>query len=177
MTRLRWNVTDIETGETYRTYLAGASLLGSPVMTHGRSPIVAWGLTAINPDVSDLFVEYFREDHYLTSEQTWAAFETRTETIKVRFGSDYELETRHTRNGVVIPSDFIDGSAHDLMPWISKDVFDNDFINGTSVAYALCNVYDPRISNKFEWNYPDFYFDLIYKLSSEKKSLTSEELV
>jgi penicillin amidase len=88
MTRLRWNVTDIETGETYRTYLAGASLLGSPVMTHGRSPIVAWGLTAINPDVSDLFIEYFRGDHYLTSEKTWAAFETRTETIKVRFGSD-----------------------------------------------------------------------------------------
>lgn len=68
MTRLRWNVTDVETGETYRTYIGGFSIVGSPAITHGRSPIVSWGLTAINPDVSDVFVEYIKDDtHYLSS--------------------------------------------------------------------------------------------------------------
>ena len=71
MTRLRWNVTDFETGELSRTFLAGASLVGAPVMTHGRSPIVSWGLTAINPDVCDLFIENLKDDTYLSSNQKW----------------------------------------------------------------------------------------------------------
>jgi len=57
MTRISWNVVDVETGEKYRTSILGASVVGTPQLTHGRSPIAAWGVTAINPDVTDLFVE------------------------------------------------------------------------------------------------------------------------
>lgn len=71
MTRLRWNVTDVLTGETSRTYLAGATVVGTPTFSHGRSPLLSFGLTAINPDVSDLFVEYLKDDQYMTSGQEW----------------------------------------------------------------------------------------------------------
>lgn len=57
MTRISWNVKDVVTGETYRTSILGASVVGTPSITHGRSSIAAWGVTAINPDVTDLFVE------------------------------------------------------------------------------------------------------------------------
>ena len=32
---------------------------------------MAWGITAINPDIMDLYVEYIREDHYLSTNKTW----------------------------------------------------------------------------------------------------------
>jgi acyl-homoserine lactone acylase PvdQ len=54
---LRWNATDVDTGETYRTYLAGFAVVGTPSFTYGVSPVASFGLTAINPDISDLFVE------------------------------------------------------------------------------------------------------------------------
>lgn len=69
MTRLRWNVTNSLTGETFRTSVIGASLIGSPIMTHGRSPFVAWGVTAINPDVTDIYVEFIRVDKYLSTDK------------------------------------------------------------------------------------------------------------
>lgn len=71
MTRLRWNVTDVITGETYRTYLAGATVVGTSTITHGRTPIMGWGLTAINPDITDLFVEQIKDDTYLSTDNTW----------------------------------------------------------------------------------------------------------
>ena len=86
---------------------------------------MAWGITAINPDIMDLYVEYIREDHYLSTNKTWEKLQYRYETIKVRGGEEIELELKFTRNGVILPMDLIDGSAHDIMPWISADTFKN----------------------------------------------------
>ena len=49
--RVSWNATDPDSGEVYRTYLAGGTLVGTPNLTYGRSPFAAWGPTALNPDV------------------------------------------------------------------------------------------------------------------------------
>ena len=122
MTRLRWNVTDTNTQETYRTYIGGFSVVGLPSLTHGTSPLVSWGLTAINPDVSDVYVEKIKDNLYLSSNDEWVPVDTKTEMIKVRFGSDVELPLRFTRNGVVITNELLDGAAHDLVPWVSKDI-------------------------------------------------------
>jgi penicillin G amidase len=91
-------------------------------LTHGTSPLVSWGLTAINPDVSDVYVEKIKENLYLSANDEWVQVDTKTETIKVRFGSDVELPLRFTRNGVVITDELLDGAAHDLVPWVSKDI-------------------------------------------------------
>lgn len=37
----------------------------------------------------------------------WAPLEIRHETIKVRMSSDVVLEIKNTRNGVVIPLDYV----------------------------------------------------------------------
>jgi len=107
---------------------------------------MAWGMTALNPDVTDLFVEYVRMDTYLSKNKTeWEPIKTRKETIKVRSAEDVELTLMFTRNGVLLPKNFIDGSAGDLMPWIHPDLFQHELVNGGDVHYALGNMHDPMV--------------------------------
>lgn len=177
MTRLRFNVTDIKSGEESRTYIAGASVVGCPTFTHANTPIAVFGLTAINPDVADVWVEHLNDKgEYKTNDgQDWAPLQVSHETIKVRFGKDVDLEIKHTRNGVIIPLDMLEGSAHDLMPWISSEVLSkNDVVDGVETAYALGNVYDPVLNAKFV---PDVHFAHFFKFATIDKSITSQDFV
>ena len=96
LTRISWNETDETTGEEYRTYVVGGSYVGCPTFTYGRTPFGAYGGTALNPDVMDVFVEDVKErdgkEVFLDAEdQTYKEFEIKEETIKVRFGRDIKL--------------------------------------------------------------------------------------
>ena len=51
MTRLRWNTTDTVTGEQFRASLVASTVVGTTIITHARSAFMAWGVTAINPDI------------------------------------------------------------------------------------------------------------------------------
>lgn len=178
MTRLRYNITDPDTNEQTRTYLAGASIVGTPSFTHGASPVASFGLTAINPDVSDLFVEHIKDDQYLTSNgKEWAPLDIVTDTIKVRFGSDIKLETKRTRNGVLLPMDYLQGPVKDLLPWVSKDVFKTDMVDGKHVQYALGNVYDPLIAKRLGHDNNDHDFNTIFQINSGKKDITALEFI
>lgn len=82
----------------------GATLPGLPYVVVGRSDRFAWGFTNTAPDSQDLYLE--RVDpadpgRYRTPEG-WAAFETRTETIRVKGAPDVEHVVRATRHGPVI---------------------------------------------------------------------------
>jgi len=91
------------------------------MMTHGKSEFVSWGATSLNPDVSDLYVEYIKNGQYMAGNRdTWEKIEETSEVIKVRFGEDIDFKIRFTRNGVLLPSSWIDGSASALQPWISN---------------------------------------------------------
>jgi penicillin amidase len=121
------------------------------LLTHGRSKIAAWGVTALNPDVTDLFVEYLRGDTYLSKNKAgWEEVKTKKETIKVRFGEDVEMTLMFTRNGVLLPMNLIDGTASDLMPWIHSDLLQHELVNGRDVHYALAHMYDPMVLSRFE---------------------------
>jgi penicillin amidase len=105
-TRLSWNETSADQA-SYRTYIAGASLVGTPVFTHLKTPFLATCLTALNPDAQDLFLEDVKEEKYLASDGTWKSVEKIHEVIKVRFGSDVHFEVRYTDNGVLLPKDIL----------------------------------------------------------------------
>lgn len=84
--------------------VVGASLPGLPVIVIGRNDRIAWGFTNTAPDVQDLYLE--RVDpaapgRYQTP-RGWAAFGTRTETIRVKGQEDVVLQVRETRHGPVI---------------------------------------------------------------------------
>lgn len=84
--------------------LAGATLPGVPMIVVGTNGRIAWGVTNTGPDTQDLFIERPDPDdpsRYLTPEDSMP-FETREETVAVRFGADRTFTVRETRHGPVI---------------------------------------------------------------------------
>lgn len=86
-----------------------AAVVGTITFSHCRSKIAAFGVTAINPDVIDLAVETLDGDKYLIDDNKWTDVITSQSIIKVRFSRDVTINLRYTRNGVLLPNDFIDG--------------------------------------------------------------------
>lgn len=85
-------------------FVEGATLPGLPGVVIGRNARIAWGLTNLEPDVQDLFVETpdpAHSDRYMNRGRS-LAFERRVETIRVRGASDSRLEVRSTVHGPVV---------------------------------------------------------------------------
>jgi penicillin amidase len=83
----------------------GGTLPGVPAIILGRNDYIAWGFTNTGADTQDLFLEEILADdptRYRTPEGS-AAFNTRDEHIKVRWGLDITLKVRETRHGPVLP--------------------------------------------------------------------------
>ncbi|MGE0253842.1 MAG: penicillin acylase family protein [Alphaproteobacteria bacterium] len=85
--------------------MTGATIPGQPFVVLGHNDDVAWGFTTTHADTQDLFIERIDgadNGRYLTPDGS-AAFETREETIRVRFRSEPELlRVRRTRHGPVV---------------------------------------------------------------------------
>lgn len=82
----------------------GATLPGLPFVVLGRTQGVAWGFTNTGPDVQDLYLEQLdatKPGQYRTP-SGWAAFDERSETIRVKGQGDVSLKVRSTRHGPVI---------------------------------------------------------------------------
>ncbi|MBO6542399.1 MAG: penicillin acylase family protein [Alphaproteobacteria bacterium] len=96
--------------------VVGGTIAGVPSVVLGRNDNIAWGYTNTGPDTQDLFIEKLNPDddtQYLTPDG-YTPFETRTETIKVRFGTDETMTIRSSRHGPVLPADTF--GAGDLTP-------------------------------------------------------------
>jgi penicillin amidase len=91
--------------------VAGATLPGLPGVVIGKNDRIAWGLTSLEPDVQDLFVE--KVDAADSSRYShgggWKKFETRRETIRVRGGDDVHLDVRTSVHGPIV-SDVLEGA-------------------------------------------------------------------
>jgi len=128
------------------------------MMTHGKSDVASWGATSLNPDVSDLYVEYTKNDLFMAgNKDTWEKIEETTEVIKVRFGEDIDFKIKFTRNGVLIPSTWIDGSASAMQPWISNELLKQPREAGEIQAqYVMAHMYDPFTHKRFGIEESDF---------------------
>jgi penicillin G amidase len=87
--------------------VSGATVPGTPFHLIGHNPRIAWGMTATQADIVDLFIEKVSADgtSYLTPNGP-QPFTLHQEIIKVKGGDDVVLPVRETRNGPVI-SDLI----------------------------------------------------------------------
>ncbi|MGY2894285.1 penicillin acylase family protein [Deinococcus sp. UYEF24] len=83
-----WYLADVQ-GPTL--HAIGATLPGLPGVVIGRNDKVAWGVTNVNPDVQDLFVE-----------APGAALTSRTEVIKVKGKPDVKLVVQESAHGPVV---------------------------------------------------------------------------
>ena len=84
--------------------VAGVTFPGVPYTILGHNDRVAWGATTTGGDVQDLFVEDVLPSdptRYKTPDGD-AAFTSRDEIIKVRFGQDVHLTVRASRHGPIL---------------------------------------------------------------------------
>ncbi|WP_293915296.1 penicillin acylase family protein [Deinococcus sp.] len=98
-----WYLADVR-GPTLHSI--GASLPGLPAVVIGRNDNVAWGVTNVNPDVQDLYIE-----------PTGTPLKSRTEVIKVKGQPDVNLVVQESRHGPVISG--VNGDAEALGPLVA----------------------------------------------------------
>jgi penicillin G amidase len=84
--------------------VAGFTFSGMPGVVIGHNQTIAWGMTNMGADVTDLYLEKVTPTQYLVDGQ-WHAFTTRQETIKVAGGKSRVITVRTTRDGMPIVSD------------------------------------------------------------------------
>jgi penicillin G amidase len=79
----------------------GFSLSGMPGIIIGHNARVAWGLTNLGADVTDLYIEKINGGRYFDG-TAWRDLATRTETIKVAGGQPVSITVRATRHGPLV---------------------------------------------------------------------------
>ena len=145
LSRISWNETASDSTEEYKTYMVGAAIVGMPQFLYGRTPFASWGVTALNPDVTDLWVEEINEDdgtYFDALTGKYEPFVVMRETFKVRFGSDVIVDYKMTRNGIIMPENLLDESAGQAMPWISQEAIKG---LGPGKAYSIAWILDTAI--------------------------------
>ncbi|GAA1998236.1 penicillin acylase family protein [Microbacterium ulmi] len=87
--------------ETCPFDVAGFGFSGVPGVVIGHNASIAWGLTNLTTDVTDLYLEKVDGDAYWR-DGSLVPLEQRTETIEVAGGEDVALEIRSTVHGPII---------------------------------------------------------------------------
>ena len=112
--------------ESPKLQVAGVAALGAPGVAIGHNARIAWGMTSLEPDVADLYLEKFDEANprrYMTPEG-WREAEVRREEIKVRTNpadpatETETLEVTVTRHGPVV---FENGGQRYALRWTALD--------------------------------------------------------
>ncbi|MEU4210197.1 penicillin acylase family protein [Streptomyces sp. NPDC026206] len=81
--------------------VAGYTFSGMPGVVIGHNQDIAWGMTNLGADVSDLYLEKVTADSYLYDGKQ-QSFTTRKETIKVAGEKSREITVRETNNGPIV---------------------------------------------------------------------------
>jgi len=81
--------------------VTGFSFAGLPGIVVGHNQSIAWGITNLNPDVSDFYLEQTRGETYRRG-NTYLPLKEHSETIKVAGGKDVPITVRETIHGPVL---------------------------------------------------------------------------
>ncbi|MFI9848311.1 penicillin acylase family protein [Nonomuraea sp. NPDC051941] len=79
----------------------GFTMPGLPGVVTGRNERIAWGLTNLPADVSDLYLEKVDGERYFDG-KAWRALDSRQEVIKVAGGEPVTITVRATRHGPLL---------------------------------------------------------------------------
>lgn len=117
----------------------GATLPGVPGVIIGHNRRIAWGLTSVEPDVQDLYVEETdpQDPSRYRHRGEWRAFETRTERIRVRGEADQLLTVRSSVHGPIVTD--VLGGASELGPAVALRWTGLDPADTTAEAFFRIN--------------------------------------
>ncbi|QPP08371.1 penicillin acylase family protein [Streptomyces bathyalis] len=81
--------------------VSGFTFAGLPGVVIGHNQDISWGMTNLGADVTDLYLEKFKDGGYLYDGRR-RSYKTRKETIEVAGGANREITVRETNNGPVL---------------------------------------------------------------------------
>ncbi|MFE2140977.1 penicillin acylase family protein [Streptomyces sp. NPDC059456] len=81
--------------------VAGYTFSGMPGVVIGHNADIAWGMTNLGADVTDLYLEQVRPEGYVYDNKV-VPFTTREEVIKIAGGKSKKITVRTTNNGPLI---------------------------------------------------------------------------
>ena len=116
--------------------VAGATLPGLPSVIIGHNARIAWGLTSLEPDVQDLYLEEIdpnNPERYFHA-GAWHPFRTRTETIHVRGADDVVFPVRSSVHGPIV-TDVLEGAGKLSSPAVALRWTGLDPEDSTSEAF------------------------------------------
>ncbi|MBA4865433.1 penicillin acylase family protein [Streptomyces sp. PSKA54] len=87
--------------DTCQYDVAGYTFSGMPGVVIGHNQDIAWGMTNLGADVTDLYLEKFTGDGYQYDGKV-KPFKTRKETIRVAGGESKTITVRETDNGPLL---------------------------------------------------------------------------
>ena len=116
--------------------ITGVGYVGMPVFAIGHNRHIAWGLTDIMADMSDLYAEKIvegRPGYYQTAEGE-KPFSTRSEVIKVKGERDVVIEVRSTQHGPVISDVVVDAEV------VGRQSTENIVLALSEATFSLGNI-------------------------------------
>ncbi len=143
----KWYMAHLQWGDNY---VMGAGIPGIPFIPYGRTKHGAYGVTALNSDVTDIYEERIEGDKYFY-EGEWHTMKSRTHHFKVRFEADHEVVYNYTANGVIMNP--LHGEGKKLGKF-----FPHEWLNFNNKTYSLRWIYNEKVNTA---NYLTGFRDLL----------------
>lgn len=120
-----------------RLHAIGATFPGLPLVVIGHNENIAWGVTNVNPDVQDLYLERVNPANLNEVEVNgaWQPMTVVSETIHVKGSDPVHWAARSTRHGPVI-SDVQSTAAPVSLRWAALDADDPTIDAYLDINYA-----------------------------------------
>jgi penicillin G amidase len=117
-------------------HVIGATVPGGPGVQIGHNGSIAWGVTTINVDSQDLYVEQINERDEALYRGAWEPLRIVTETIKVKGQPDINLKVRISRHGPLISDAINPGGPALAVRWIGHDPQEDGLLASLAVNRA-----------------------------------------
>lgn len=120
--------------------VGGFSFSGVPGVIIGHNDRVAWGLTNLNTDVADLYIEKVNGEQYWR-DGALVDLVTSTETIRVAGGDDVELQIRSTGHGPIISG----------LSSVESAIAKNPFVGGDGIPTPPADQLEGEYAVSLQW--------------------------
>ena len=116
--------------------MIGATIPGVPGVQIGHNGHISWGVTSINVDSQDVYMERINERNEAEYKGAWEPLTIVPETIKVKGQSEINLNVRISRHGPLI-SDVVNPAGPALaLRWTGNDPEDSGILAGLRIDRA-----------------------------------------
>ena len=133
-------------------HAAGVTLPGMPFVVAGHNEHVAWGFTALQADVQDLYEERLDGNgNYMDASGAWKPLEVDHEVIHVRGGQDVPLDVNFTSHGPLLNPLLTKDSTPLSLRWTLYDTTLNSIPLYELNSAANWTEFSAALSN---WNWP-----------------------